>query len=104
MDPAGDGVAVNAPPREFFKLNPPAPVFAVGQVNAPGFWPPSSLKELIGKTGLTASADPRNARITHISPAGERTVEAVDLQAILDGTVPDVPLQSGDVVTIPTRQ
>jgi len=91
------------PPAVVIRRGPALPVLVAGQANRPGIYPVGSLKELIEKAGLTPSADPKNARITHILPNGEYEREAVDLQAILDGTASDVQLRSGDVVTIPTR-
>lgn len=76
-----------------------------GAVNAPGRYEFVNGDSLMGLVriaqGLLETADRSSATIFRSDPLAEHTIELkVDLQAILDGTQPDIPLQRGDQIRI----
>ena len=63
----------------------------------------NSVRTLIEKAdGLTEEAMTTRAVIRRMTPKRTQEVLAIDLQAILDGTQPDVPLKNEDILFIPT--
>ena len=76
-----------------------------GAVNAPGRYEFVNGDSLMGLVriaqGLLETADRSSATIFRSDPLAEHTIKLkVDLQAILDGTQPDIPLQRGDQIQI----
>ena len=64
----------------------------------------NSVRTLIEKAdGLTEDAMTTRAVIRRMTPKRTQEVLSIDLQAILDGTQPDVPLKNEDVLFIPTQ-
>ena len=65
----------------------------------------SVLQALSDAEGLAPDAAPRKTRILRLVPRSERRVEIlVDVRKIYEGTANDVPLQSDDILFIPTNQ
>ena len=79
-------------------------VSVLGQVRRPGIYQVTadrslSLTQAIALAqGFTMDADKKKVEITR---NGEPEKITVDLQAILLGKVPDVPLKAGDVIRVP---
>ncbi|HNS97342.1 MAG TPA: polysaccharide biosynthesis/export family protein [Polyangiaceae bacterium] len=78
----------------------------LGQVKSPGTFPlvPGfTLVQAISKAGGPSPiADSDNVRLTRTTN-GERRTLRVSLRSITEGRSPDIPLQSGDVITIAER-
>lgn len=81
-------------------------VIVLGQVRSPGAFPLSpglTLVQAISRAGGPgAVADPDNVRLTRTTNGSRRTLR-VSLRSITEGRSPDIPLQSGDVVTVAER-
>jgi len=75
----------------------------LGQVKAPGAFPllPGfTLVQAISQAGgPTPTADPDNVRLTRTTNGKRRTLR-ISLRSITEGRSPDIPLQSGDVITV----
>lgn len=50
--------------------------------------------------GMTPEANRRKVKLTRDTDAGRRTVE-VDVQAIIDGRIRDIPVAPGDIIVVP---
>jgi polysaccharide export outer membrane protein len=50
--------------------------------------------------GMTPEANRRKVKLTRETDAGRRTVE-VDVQAIIDGRIRDIPVAPGDIIVVP---
>jgi len=84
----------------------PVEVTIVGEVPRPGFYPlpaPQLSVALVTAGGATALADLRAIRVQRTQPDGNTLERTVDLftPLRLGQPIPDLQLQSGDVVTIP---
>jgi len=65
----------------------------------------SVLQALSDAEGLAPDAAPQKTRILRLEPQSERRVEIlVDVRKIYEGRANDVPLQSEDILFIPTNQ
>lgn len=52
--------------------------------------------------GLSRNAKPKDSRLLRLGPDGtSRTEVAVNLKGILDGNVPDIPMQAEDILYVP---
>lgn len=83
-------------------------VYVIGEVVKPGSFLLNDseqitvLQALSMASGADKMAQPQHARILRrISGASSRTEIAVDLNKILDGKSPDVPMQSEDILFVP---
>lgn len=82
-------------------------VFVGGEVGRPGMQPLlgplTVLQAVMVAEGLRDTASPQEAIVLRRGPAGERTVLAVDVEAVISGRdlSQDLPLQPYDVVIIP---
>ena len=78
----------------------------LGQVKSPGTFPllPGlTLVQAISQAGGTSPiADPDNVRLTRTTNGKRQTVR-ISLRSITEGRSPDIPLQSGDVITMAER-
>jgi polysaccharide biosynthesis/export protein len=84
----------------------PVEVTLVGEVPRPGFYPlpaPQLSVALVAAGGASALADLRAIRIQRSQPNGEVLERTVDLftPLRLGQPIPDLRLQSGDVITVP---
>jgi protein involved in polysaccharide export with SLBB domain len=81
-------------------------VTLLGQVAKPGSFPLVSGMSLIQAIsqagGLTAVASGSHVNLTRKTGTKQQTVE-VDVQAIIEGKAPDVPLQAGDQIYVNER-
>lgn len=81
-------------------------VNVLGQVNKPGTFPlvPGiTLVQAISQAGGPNSiADLDNVRLTRTTNGKRRTIR-LSLKSITEGRSPDIPLQSGDVITVAER-
>jgi polysaccharide biosynthesis/export protein len=60
------------------------------------------LKALALAEGLQATASPAHARIIRTDQFGKRSERQIDMRDLLDGKVPDVPLQADDILFVPS--
>lgn len=78
----------------------------LGQVKSPGTFPllPGiTLVQAISQAGGPSPiADSDNVRLTRTT-SGERRTLRISLRSITEGRSPDIPLQSGDVITVAER-
>ncbi|MGF1568118.1 MAG: polysaccharide biosynthesis/export family protein [Nodosilinea sp.] len=84
----------------------PVEVTIVGEVPRPGFYPlpaPQLAVALVTAGGATMLADLRTIQVQRATSQGESIVQTVDLFTPLSQgeSLPEVRLQSGDVITIP---
>jgi len=81
-------------------------VIVLGQVAKPGSFPLSpgiTLMQVLSLAGgLTQIADDNNVTLTRKYDKGTKTV-TISVDAITDGEAPDVPLQAGDRLYVPSR-
>jgi polysaccharide export outer membrane protein len=81
-------------------------VILLGQVAKPGSFPLApgiTLMQAISLAGgLTQIADDNNVTLTRKYDKGTKTV-TISVDAITDGNAPDVPLQAGDRIYVPSR-
>jgi protein involved in polysaccharide export with SLBB domain len=81
-------------------------IILLGQVAKPGSFPLTpgiTLMQAISLAGgLTQIADDNNVTLTRKYEKGTKTV-AISVDAITDGKAPDVPLQAGDRIYVPSR-
>lgn len=81
-------------------------VILLGQVAKPGSFPLTpgiTLMQAISLAGgLTQIADDNNVTLTRKYDKGTKTV-TISVDAITDGKAPDVPLQAGDRIYVPSR-
>jgi len=81
-------------------------VTVLGQVSKPGSYPllpGMSLIQAISQSGgLTAVASGTHVSLTRKTSKGQQTVD-VDVEAISEGSAPDVPLQAGDQIYVRER-
>lgn len=78
-----------------------------GAVNRPGLYELSgrlnTVRELVNKAdGLLDEAFTARAVLYRERPNKTREVKQIDIQALMNGTIPDVPLQKNDVLYIPS--
>ena len=78
-----------------------------GAVNRPGMYELSgrlnTVRELVNKAdGLLDEAFTARAVLYRERPNKTREVKQVDIKALMDGTIPDIPLQKNDVLYIPS--
>jgi polysaccharide export outer membrane protein len=83
-------------------------IYVIGQVQKSGGFVLNDREEvtvlqaLSMAGGLDRTAQPQHARILRRQPgASTRTEIAVDLTRILNGKVPDVPMESEDILFVP---
>jgi polysaccharide export outer membrane protein len=86
-------------------------VYAVGSVTKPGGFPMSqdetlsALQVIALAEGLTSTAALQNAKIIRLVPETKsRTMLAVNLKQLLEGSAADVPLQPGDILFVPNSK
>lgn len=86
-------------------------IYVVGEVKKAGGFPlneretVSVLQAISLSEGLQSTASPGAVRILRQQKAeGDRQEIAVDLKGIMSGKIPDVPLQSNDILFVPTSQ
>jgi len=81
-------------------------VTILGQVAKPGSYPllpgMSMIQAISQAGGLTAVASGTHVNLTRKTAKGQQTVE-VDVEAISEGKIPDVPLQAGDQIYVHER-
>jgi protein involved in polysaccharide export with SLBB domain len=81
-------------------------VILLGQIAKPGSFPLApgiTLMQVISLAGgLTQIADDNNVTLTRKYDKGTKTV-TISVDAITDGNAPDVPLQAGDRIYVPSR-
>jgi len=81
-------------------------VILLGQVAKPGSFPLTTgltLMQAISLAGgLSNIADDNNVTLTRKMQTGTKTV-TISVDAITDGKAPDIPLQAGDRVYVPSR-
>lgn len=53
--------------------------------------------------GLSSLADGDHVRITRVVGPNRRVTATINVEAIIDGRLPDIPLQAGDTINIGTR-
>lgn len=96
-----EGDVIIVPPKNIEQKS----VSIYGAVNAPNqyeYREGDSLWFMIRVAqGLTADADPTNVEVTRLTPdAAQPTLLTVNLQEIIDGRLPDVPLQPKDRIVV----
>lgn len=96
-----EGDLIIVPPRNVEQMS----VSVYGAVNAPNqyeYREYDSLWYMIRVAqGLTANADPTNVEITRLTPDASRATSfLVNLQDIIDGVKPDIPLQPRDRIVV----
>jgi polysaccharide biosynthesis/export protein len=86
-------------------------VYAVGSVTKPGGFPMSqdetlsALQVIALAEGLTSTAALQSAKIIRLVPETKtRTMLAVNLKQLLEGSAADVPLQPGDILFVPNSK
>lgn len=84
------------------------PVYVLGEVNQPGAFTPglsddgiTILRAVSLARGFKPSAANRRTVVVRTAVTGERLQIPVDMEAVLRGESPDVPLQPNDVVYVP---
>jgi len=81
-------------------------VTVLGQVSKPGSYPllpgMSMIQAISQAGGLTSVASGSHANLTRKVGKGQQTVQ-IDVDAIVEGRAPDVPLQAGDQIYVPER-
>lgn len=81
-------------------------VILLGQIAKPGSFPLTTgltLMQAISLAGgLTNIADDNNVTLTRKMETGTKTV-TISVDAITDGKAPDIPLQAGDRIYVPSR-
>ena len=100
----GDSVSVGAIlPRYENMVEVRGAVFRPGQYNLGGNV--TSVKSLIEQAdGVTEEAFTAHAVLHRMKPDRTWKVISVDVEGILNGTTPDIPLENEDVLTIATKQ
>ena len=100
----GDSVSVGAIlPRYENMVEVRGAVFRPGQYNLGGNV--TSVKSLIEQAdGVTEEAFTAHAVLHRMKPDRTWRVISVDVEGILNGTTPDIPLENEDVLTIATKQ
>ena len=100
----GDSVSVGAIlPRYENMVEVKGAVFRPGQYNLGGNV--TSVKSLIEQAdGVTEEAFTAHAVLHRMKPDRTWKVISVDVEGILNGTTPDIPLENEDVLTIATKQ
>lgn len=100
----GDSVSVGAIlPRYENMVEVKGAVFRPGQYNLGGNV--TSVKSLIEQAdGVTEEAFTAHAVLHRMKPDRTWRVISVDVEGILNGTTPDIPLENEDVLTIATKQ
>jgi polysaccharide export outer membrane protein len=86
-------------------------IYVIGAVNKPGAYvlgehrTLSALQILALAQGADKTAATKDARIMRVVPGSDDRAEIpVDLQTILNGKIPDVPLTADDILFVPTSK
>jgi polysaccharide export outer membrane protein len=98
-------------PEDVISVSKAEVVYAVGSVTKPGGFVLgedqglSTLQVLSLAEGLDKMAAPQRAMILRVAEGStQRTELAVNLKQVLQGTGPDVPLQPGDILFVPSSK
>lgn len=96
------GDVVSVPPQELIRVS------VLGAVERPDIYElrreeASLLKALARAQGLSTRGSKKGIQIQRVDDSGKATILKVDLENILEGKTPDVPLQEGDVVYVNER-
>jgi polysaccharide export outer membrane protein len=97
-------------PGDIVKVMSAGLIYIVGEVNKPGAFPMNDhekltiLRALALGEGLKPTAAGKDARVIRTSEAGSRLELPINLNDILKGRSPDVPLQARDVVFVPNSR
>ena len=95
-------------PNDVISVPKAAMVYVVGEVHKSGGFVlkdqerVTALQALALAEGLSPTASPQKAKILRTGVGPDRTEVAVDLKMILTGKAKDVPMQSDDILVVPT--
>ena len=95
-------------PGDLVKIAPAGVVYVIGDVRKPGAFPLergtvlTALQAIALGEGFAARASKSRARIIRTADSGERSEIPVDLGDVIAGRAADIPLQSRDVVYVPS--
>jgi polysaccharide export outer membrane protein len=108
MDGSDPAANIMIKPEDVITVPKADLVYAVGSVKRPGGFPLnqnetlSTLQVLSLAEGLDKAAAPKKARIMRVVPGTTSRMEIpVDLQKLMAGKSPDLPLQSDDILFVP---
>lgn len=109
LDGTAPGANIRLQPHDVITVPKADLVYVMGQVQRAGGFvlddrKGMSLLEALSKAGgIAGVASPQNSRILRVRPGQAERVEiAVNVKAVLAGSVPDVLLQPDDILFVPT--